>query len=198
MELAIRTAMMRLGASLLGRLLAADAGHRGPRIDCGAGHSAEFIGYRTRTIQTVLGPVAWRRAYYHCAACGRGVVPRDDELGVTGVSLSPGLRRMVARAGAAEPFATAADLLAELAGIRLNPKRIERSAEADGTAAAARITAESTAIARRTVAVLPAPSGRREAPDKRRHRHRRHRRADGARRHQWARRQGRRRAGPHP
>ena len=155
MELAIRTAMMRLGASLLGRLLAADAGHRGPRIDCGAGHSAEFIGYRTRTIQTVLGPVAWRRAYYHCAACGRGVVPRDDELGVTAVSLSPGLRRMVARAGAAEPFATAADLLAELAGIRLNPKRIERSAEADGTAAAARITAESTAIARGRVSPLP-------------------------------------------
>jgi hypothetical protein len=115
-----RTAMMRLGGALLGRLLAADPGHRGPQIDCGAGHAAEFVGYRTRTIQTVLGSVALRRAYYHCAACGRGVVPRDDELGVTGVSLSRGLRRMVARAGAA-PFAQAADLLAELAGIRLTP-----------------------------------------------------------------------------
>jgi hypothetical protein len=39
-ELAIRTAMTQLGASLLGRLLAADTGHRGPRIDCGAGHCA--------------------------------------------------------------------------------------------------------------------------------------------------------------
>ena len=63
-------------------------------------------------------------------------------------------------------FATAAELLAELAGIRLTAKRIERSAETDGAAAAQRLTAESTAIARRTVAVLPAPSGRREAPDK--------------------------------
>jgi len=34
-ELAVRTAMMRLGGSLLGRLLAADTGHRGPRIDWG-------------------------------------------------------------------------------------------------------------------------------------------------------------------
>ena len=155
MELAIRTAMMRIGGSLLGRLLAADTGHRGPRIDCGAGHSAEFVGYRARTMQTVLGPVELRRAYYHCTGCGGGVVPRDDELGVTGASLSPGLRRMVARAGAAAPFAQAADLLAELAGIRLNPKRIERSAENDGAAAAARIEAESTAIARGRISPLP-------------------------------------------
>ena len=155
MELAIRTAMTRLGGSLLQQLLAADAGHRGPRIDCGAGHHAEFVSYRTRTIETVLGPVAVRRAYYHCASCGGGVVPRDDELGVAEASLSPGLRKMTARVGAASPFAKAADLLAELAGIRLSPKRIERAAEADGAAAAARTGAESTAIAHRRVRVLP-------------------------------------------
>jgi hypothetical protein len=155
LELAIRTAMMRLGGSLLGRLLAADPGHRGPHIDCGAGHSAEFIGYRAKTIRTVLGPVALRRAYYHCAACGCGVVPRDDELGIAGASLSPGLRKMTARVGAAAPFAKAADLLAELAGIRLNPKRIERSAEADGAAAAARSTVESAAIMDGRVSPLP-------------------------------------------
>ena len=165
-ELAIRTAMMRLGASLLGRLLAADTGHRGPRIDCGAGHMAEFVGYRARTIQTVLGPVELRRAYYHCASCGRGIVPRDDELGVTRASLSPGLRKMTARAAAAAPFSKAADLLAELAGIRLTPKRIERSAENDGTAAAARIEAESDAIARGEVAVLAGPADRGPATDK--------------------------------
>lgn len=155
MELAIRTAMTRLGASLLGRLLATDAGHRGPRIDCGDGHLAEFLGYRTKTIQTVLGSVELRRAYYHCASCRCGIVPRDDELGVAGASLSPGLRKMTARAAAAVPFAKAADLLAELAGIALNSKRIERSAENDGGAAAARIEAEATGIARGQVSVLP-------------------------------------------
>ena len=163
-ELAIRTAMTRLGASLLGQLLATDTGHRGPRIDCGAGHLGEFVSYRTRTIDTVLGPVELRRAYYHCATCRRGVAPRDDQLGVTGVSLSPGLRKMTARAAAAVPFAKAADLLADLAGIRLPAKRIERSAEADGAAAAARFEAESAAIARREVSVLPADRG--TPPDK--------------------------------
>lgn len=166
MELAIRTAMTQLGAALLGQLLAADPGHRGPRIDCGAGHQAQFVGYRDKNVDTVLGRVTLRRAYYHCAACGRGIVPRDDDLGVTDASLSPGLRRMVARAAAAEPFATAADLLAELAGIQLSDKRIERSAETDGTTAAKRITTESAAIARGNVAVLPTPGERGERPDK--------------------------------
>src|SRR5450759_663715 len=64
-ELAIRTAMLGLGGSLLERLLAADTGHHGPRTDCGAGHQAGFVGYRDKTIDTVLGPVQVRRAYYH-------------------------------------------------------------------------------------------------------------------------------------
>jgi hypothetical protein len=159
---AIRAAMLRLGGSLLQQLLDVDAGHRGPRIDCGAGHQAEFVAYRSKIIETVVGQVTARRAYYHCAECGAGVVPRDDELGVTDASLSPGLRKMTACAAAVEPFATAGDLLAELAGIRLCTKRIERSAEADGTAAAARLQAESSAILHGTVSVLP-PA---EVPDK--------------------------------
>ncbi|MGV7724192.1 MULTISPECIES: ISKra4 family transposase [Mycobacterium] len=166
MELAIRTAMTQLGASLLQQLLAADTGHRGPHIDCRAGHHAVFVGYRDKNLDTVLGRVVLRRAYYHCAMCKRGIVPRDDDLGVTDASLSPGLRRMVARTAAAEPFATAADLLAELAGIRLTDKRIERSAETDGATAAKHLSTESAAIARGTLAVLPAPTDRGERPDK--------------------------------
>lgn len=165
MELAIRTAMMQLGCSLLQRLLAVDTGHHGPRIDCGQGHQAEFVAHRVKNIDTVLGRVAVRRAYYHCPSCRRGVVPHDDELGVAGASLSPGLRKMIARAAAAEPFATAGGLLAELAGIRLSTKRVERAAEADGAAAAQRIRAESRAIADGSVSVLP-PAGDRPLPDK--------------------------------
>jgi hypothetical protein len=165
-EVAIRTAMMTVGASLLEQLLGTDTGHRGPRTDCGAGHYAQFVGYRDKQIDTVLGRITLRRAYYHCPQCGRGIVPRDADLGVAGASLSPGLRTMAARAGAAQPFATAADLLAELAGIRLSTKRIERSAETDGAAAAARIAGESVAIASGKVTVLAAPADREQPPDK--------------------------------
>jgi hypothetical protein len=150
--------MTRLGAGLLEDLLAADTGYRGARVECGAGHQAEFVSYRAKTIDTVLGPVDVRRAYYHCPGCGHGVVPRDAELGVGRASMSPGLAKMTARAAAAVPFAKAGHLLAELAGIQLTTKRIERSAEAGGTAAAAAITAQADAICSRQVIPLPPPA----------------------------------------
>lgn len=138
--------MTKLGASLLVGLLGLDSGHRGPRIDCGAGHQANFISYRDKNLDTVLGPVTLGRAYYHCTDCAHGVVPKDDELGVSGASLSPGLRAMVARVGAAAPFAKASDLLATLAGVQLTTKRVERSAEADGQALVAIGDAEAAAV----------------------------------------------------
>lgn len=56
MELAIRTAMTRLGSSLLEQLLGADTGHRGQRIDCGQGHCAWFVGYRDKNLDYRAGP----------------------------------------------------------------------------------------------------------------------------------------------
>lgn len=147
--------MLHTGAALLEQVLGADTGYRGAWVDCGVGHHAQFVGYRVKNLDTVLGRIALRRAYYHCHRCRHGVVPRDEDLAVTGASLSPGLRRMTARAAAAQPFAQATDLLAELAGVSLSVKRVERTAEADGGAAAARIRAASQAIASGAVAVLP-------------------------------------------
>jgi len=163
METAIRAAMTALGASLLEQLLAGDAGHHGPRVDCGAGHAAGFVAYRTKSVDTVLGPVTLRRAYYHCSDCQRGVVPRDEQLDMAGASLSPGLRAMTARAGAAAPFAQAASLLADLAGITLTTKRVERSAEAAGAAATATDAARTQAILAGMLVPLPPPG---PLPDK--------------------------------
>jgi hypothetical protein len=162
-ELAIRTAMLRLGGRLLEDLLGIDGGHRGPRAGCGAGHQAQFVSCRHKTIDTVIGPVELNRAWYHCAACGHGLAPKDGELGVAGASLSPGLAKMNARAAAALPFARARRLLAELAGVELTVKRTERSAEATGTAAASAVAAQADAICSGRVVTLPPPG---PAPDK--------------------------------
>ena len=130
----LREGLLRLGGGLLGDLLSADPGHRGPRVPCGHGHQAVFTGYRPKTVDTVLGPVTITRAWYHCAACRHGLAPRDAELGTGGTSLSPGLSEMTDLAAAAEPFAKAALLLDRLAGVRLDAKRVERAAEASGAA----------------------------------------------------------------
>ena len=150
--------MLKLGGGMLEKLLAADPGYRGPRISCGCGQLAEFTGYRDKTFDTVLGPVTICRAWYHCAACGHGLAPKDAELGMAGASMSPGLAAMNDRAAAAEPFAKAAGLLADLAGVHLTAKWVERAAEASGTARAAAIRERAAAItARRLVPLPPSP-----------------------------------------
>jgi len=124
--------MHRVGGGLLEELLGVDLGHRGQRLDCGRGHQAEFISYRTKAVDSVLGEVAVRRAYYHCEQCEHGFCPRDRELGIEGSSLSPGMLRMVCRTGSDEPFGEARRDLKDLAGVELTIKRIERATEAAG------------------------------------------------------------------
>ena len=158
----IRAGMLQLGGGMLAELLAADPGYRGARVPCGQGHEAEFVSYRDKVIDTVLGPVALSRAWYHCAQCGHGLAPRDAELGVAGVSMSPGLAAMNDRVAAAGPFAKAAGLLEDLAGVRLTAKRVERAAEASGTAKAAADRGRAALITARKVVPLP-PS---PVPDK--------------------------------
>jgi hypothetical protein len=151
----LRAGLLKLGGSMLGQLLSADPGQRGPRLPCGQGHEAEFIDYRDKVIDTVLGPVTLRRAWYHCAECKHGFAPRDAELGVKGTSLSPGLAAMNDIAAAAGPFAKAAGLLEDLAGVSLTVKRVERAAEASGAAQAAAVRERSAAIAGRKLVPLP-------------------------------------------
>jgi hypothetical protein len=154
-EAVIRAGMLKLGCGMLGQLLSKDPGYRGPRVPCGHGHDAGFAAYRDKVIDTVLGPVTLRRAWYHCAACGHGLAPRDAELGVAGTSLSPGLTAMNDKAAAAGPFAGAAGLLADLAGVSLTAKRVERAAEASGAAQAAAVRERSALIASRKLVPLP-------------------------------------------
>src|SRR5271166_5968425 len=160
-EAVIRAGMLKLGCGMLGQVLSEDPGYRGPLVPCGHGHEADFISYRDKTIDTVLGPVTLHRAWYHCAACKHGFAPRDAELGVAGTSLSPGLTAMNDRA-AAGPFAGAAGLLEDLAGVALTVKRVERAAEASGAVQAAATRQRSALITSGKLVPMP-PSPR---PDK--------------------------------
>ena len=155
LEQVMRAALTSAGARLLGAALAGEDGYAGPHVACGNGHQAGYAGRRDKTITTVLGPLALRRAWYHCTECRRGLAPRDQQLGVAGSSLSPGLTEMTALAGAEVSFARAAALLAGLAGITISARTIERSAEASGAAARAVAGDEAAAIVARAIVPLP-------------------------------------------
>ncbi len=125
--MAIRAAMHQMGGVLLEKLLNSDGGgYRGAHLDCSQGHPAEFVGYRGKQILTVLSSVDVQRAYYHCPRCQSGWVPKDQELDVVGSSFSPGVRRMMGRVGAKQPFAQGRADLEELAGVVVKTKQVER------------------------------------------------------------------------
>lgn len=158
--------MTALGGQVLGELLGTDRGHAGQYVPCGSGHQAVFVAYRGKTVRTVLGPVRLARAWYHCRCCGHGHAPLDEQLGVTGSTHSPGLAAMIDIAAGAAPFTTASRLLADLAGLDVTAKTIERIAEADGLAAQAEQAERAEAIvAGRLVPLLPKPEPGEPVPD---------------------------------
>jgi hypothetical protein len=145
-EALVRERVLAIGARVLEAGLAArGTGKTGGQRPCPCGGTAECEGYRPKGVQTVVGWIALRRAYYACSGCGQGHCPLDATLGLTRDSLSPGVRRVAGRLGALLPFAEAARTLAEAATIRLSASTVRTVTEAVGTRREQALAAEITA-----------------------------------------------------
>ena len=135
--MATRSAMHRAGASVIEQLLNADAPTE-PEMACGCGRQARFHQMRPKQILTALGQIRIERAYYTCNHCHQGQSPRDRELDVEGTEYSPAVRRMMAIVGSENSFEQGRQQLAELAGLEVTTKAVERQAEAVGQDIASR------------------------------------------------------------
>lgn len=137
-ETAARSCALRLAARSLENHLNADrSDYSGTERDCPCGARARYVDRRSKTFETVLGPLQLERAYYHCPACGHGFCPRDGSLGIHHGRLSPGVLRMVGAVGARVSFEESSILLDQLAAVTVDPKQVERQAEALGREVAA-------------------------------------------------------------
>ena len=92
----------------------------------------ETAARRAKTFTTALGEMPPERAWHQCDACGHGFAPRDRELGFGNGAPSPAVLRMVGMAAARVSFGSASGPLRELAGLDIDPKTVERHAEALG------------------------------------------------------------------
>jgi len=92
---------------------------------------------RPRRLQGLVGDYTLRRPYYVCAACRTGAAPLDAQLGLDGSAVSPGLGRVLARAGLDGPFAAAADQVAETLGVAVAAEAVRRVTEGVGAVAEA-------------------------------------------------------------
>jgi hypothetical protein len=94
---------------------------------------------------SLVGPVRYRRAYYLCRRCGKGLFPFDREAGLTARALTPALERVASLAGAvADSFEKGAELLHEMAGVRLGESTVERTTEDAGRRLADAVAAGAT------------------------------------------------------
>jgi hypothetical protein len=140
----VRDGVLAIGARLLEAAVAArGTGKTGARIACACGGEARCEGYRAKQVQTVVGWITVRRAYYACPGCGHGHCPLDGVLGLERDSHSPGVRRLACRFGGRLPFAEAAASLTEAtAVIRLSASTVRTITEAVGAQREAALAGE--------------------------------------------------------
>ena len=143
-ERAAQQTTARIGLAAVAGVLDWASEHAPAGADCpGCGHPARAVARRAKTVRTLLGSVEVTRVYFHCTACRKGFAPMDTRLGVDHKSLSPGLARAAALAGAEMPYAKSFDLIATVTGLDLaSASTLARTTRREGTRARELIDAE--------------------------------------------------------
>lgn len=132
-ETAIRAAVLACGAKALAGLLEGiGSGRRPDGVLCGCGTFMESQGLKGKELLTILGSVPYERSMFQCPVCQATRYPGDEELDIVGTTRSPGLRRMMARAGSQSTFKEGQMDLKVYAGIEVSAKDVERVSEGIG------------------------------------------------------------------
>ena len=125
--------MHQAGASALTQLLEFDPpGPDERELPCACGHTAKYVGLRSKPVLTAVGQAQCLRPYYLCEHCHQSQFPVDVDLDIENTKLSPGVRRMLAMVGHEMPFEQGGEQMKLLAGLSVNTKAVERTAEAIG------------------------------------------------------------------
>ena len=121
------------GAGVLRALLSHWQRHA-PRqaILCPCGQRMSSRGRRRKGLLTTLGRVPFARSFYTCELCCQRRFPDDELLDIVHTTYSPGVRRLMARAGSQSQFEQAAEDLRCYAGLTVEAREVERVAEEVG------------------------------------------------------------------
>lgn len=132
-ETLVLQAARQSGAGVLGCLLTHWQQHAPTEVVlCQCGRRMSSRGRRAKELLTTLGRVPFGRSFYQCGPCHRSRFPDDERLDIRNTTYSPGVRRLMARAGSQAQFEQAAADLRCYAGLKVAPREIERVAEEVG------------------------------------------------------------------
>ena len=150
-EQAILTACLTAGAKVLEGVLASiGGGRRTHPVICDCATRMKSVGQRSKGVKTLLGGIVFPRSLFVCPACGASRFPADRLLDIEHTGFSPGVRRLMARAGAKTSFVEAEEDLRVYAHVDVNARDIERVTEAVGL--------EIEAVRTRQAGIAPAPT----------------------------------------
>ena len=132
-EFGLRQAVLSSGAILLQEMLnGIGSGRQDEPILCNCGSRMKSRGQKEKQIKTLLGTITIRRSIFVCPDCNQTRIPADELLDVRGTGFSPGVRKLMARAGQRDTFKEGSDDLKAFAEISVTAKDVERVAEGMG------------------------------------------------------------------
>ena len=138
LEQTVFKAIMEFGRTALEELLRQKAREEeaASPAEGSCGHTLRLVSYREKQVNTVMGPLTIRRAYYHCQEpkrlAGRqnplpacpGVAPFDQRWGLVGRRSSPGVRRLVSFLSARLAHEEVAETLARLLSLAISARQV--------------------------------------------------------------------------
>ena len=118
-----------LQAKLQARLEALDEKLAGQAVCPGCKDTAESQGRRSRSWDSILGPLRLKRRYAFCDDCKQGVAPAQKALGLTDSDFTPRLEEVTTMMATTVPFGMARTLVSKLCGIEVSIKGVEEMVE---------------------------------------------------------------------
>ena len=135
-ENAVKELMASFGKGLLQRLVDRSRnGYQGSSITCQCGNSMKFVQHRKRNIHTLFGWITVKRAYYHCANCGKGFAPYDKNSGLGSEQLSAGLAKACCLLAVDDSFEQTSRKVEELLGQTVSDDTVQQVVHKVGSAA---------------------------------------------------------------
>lgn len=136
LERLLREKALAIAAAALElRLSRCKPGYEGSTRPCRCGSVQKFVDHRPKTIQSLVGQVTFRRAYYRCLSCGASSLPYDEKVGLGEAAVSEGMAKAASLCGVHEPFDAGSRMLHELTGQRISPASTHRMTEKVGAVA---------------------------------------------------------------
>jgi DNA-binding transcriptional regulator YiaG len=127
LENEVVTLMRELGRGLIQRVVSKQRnGYKGSSMPCSCGHWMRFVGYRSKTIHTLLGWITLERPYYYCPKYGASCFPYDQASGLGPECLSAGLAKACCMLAVNNSFSETSRMVEDVFGQAVSDKTIER------------------------------------------------------------------------